>query len=137
MGVLCVWLYVMFVLVDCFDCYWLLYLYVDGFGDGCVNVYSKVVIVDDECIVIGSVNLNNCLMLFDIECCIVFVVVGDFCICVVIVVMCEWLLVEYFGMMFVVVVDVFVCGEWLNVVFDWLCVKFGCMLCMFDLVVLL
>ncbi|MBR8143335.1 VTT domain-containing protein [Burkholderia sp. AU19243] len=62
---------------DRFDRYRLLYPHVDGLGDGCVNVHSKIAIVDDECIVIGSANLNNRSMVLDTECCIALAAAGD------------------------------------------------------------
>ena len=62
---------------DRFDRYRLLYPHVDGLGDACVNVHSKILTVDDECIVIGSANLNNRSMVLDTECCIALVAAGE------------------------------------------------------------
>jgi len=42
-----------------------------------VNVHSKIAIADDECIVIGSANLNNRSMVLDTECCIALVAAGE------------------------------------------------------------
>jgi len=45
------------------------YAHVDGLADGiCINVHSKVMIVDDEVLRIGSANLNNRSMGLDSEC---------------------------------------------------------------------
>ncbi|EGD00396.1 phospholipase D/transphosphatidylase, partial [Burkholderia sp. TJI49] len=48
-----------------------------GLGEACVNVHSKLAIVDDECLLIGSANLNNRSMLLDTECCIALAAAGD------------------------------------------------------------
>ncbi|MGG1948433.1 VTT domain-containing protein [Trinickia sp. NRRL B-1857] len=42
--------------------------HVDGLGNGCVNVHSKLTIVDDTLITVGSANLNNRSMVLDTEC---------------------------------------------------------------------
>ncbi|WP_175922901.1 VTT domain-containing protein [Burkholderia latens] len=80
---------------DGFDRYRLLYPHVDGLGDACVNVHSKIAIVDDECIVIGSANLNNRSMVLDTECCIALVAAGDARIRVAIAGMRDRLLAEH------------------------------------------
>ncbi|MBU9615475.1 VTT domain-containing protein [Burkholderia multivorans] len=77
MGVLRARLHATLVAADRFGRYRLLYPHVDGLGDGCVNVHSKVAIVDDECLMIGSANLNNRSMLLDTECCVALVAAGD------------------------------------------------------------
>ncbi|WP_269509165.1 VTT domain-containing protein [Burkholderia sp. IMCC1007] len=77
MGVLRARLHATLVAADRFDRYRLLYPHVDGLGDACVNVHSKLAIVDDECIVIGSANLNNRSMALDTECCVALVAAGD------------------------------------------------------------
>ena len=41
---------------------------VPGLGDQCVNVHSKVTIIDDELVRVGSANLNNRSMGLDTEC---------------------------------------------------------------------
>jgi len=45
-----------------------LYPVIPGLGDQYVNVHSKLMIVDDELVTIGSANLNNRSMGFDTEC---------------------------------------------------------------------
>ncbi|AOJ90749.1 hypothetical protein WS87_28660 [Burkholderia sp. MSMB0856] len=77
MGVLRARLHATLQAADRFDRYRLLYPHVDGLGDTCVNVHSKIQIVDDECIVIGSANLNNRSMVLDTECCIALVAAGE------------------------------------------------------------
>ncbi|WP_175793424.1 VTT domain-containing protein [Burkholderia ambifaria] len=77
MGVLRARLHGTLQAADRFDRYRLLYPHVDGLGDACVNVHSKVAIADDECIVIGSANLNNRSMVLDTECCIALVAAGE------------------------------------------------------------
>ncbi|RKU00197.1 hypothetical protein C7H84_27435 [Burkholderia sp. Nafp2/4-1b] len=77
MGVLRARLHETLKSADRFDRYRLLYPHVDGLGDGCVNVHSKLAIVDDECLVIGSANLNNRSMVLDTECCIALVAAGE------------------------------------------------------------
>lgn len=42
--------------------------HVEGLGEACVNVHSKVMIVDDTVMTIGSANLNNRSMVLDTEC---------------------------------------------------------------------
>ncbi|MFP3481506.1 hypothetical protein SB780_42345, partial [Burkholderia sp. SIMBA_057] len=56
MGVLRARLHGTLKAADRFDRYRLLYPHVEGLGDACVNVHSKIEIADDECIVIGSAN---------------------------------------------------------------------------------
>nr|WP_231957834.1 VTT domain-containing protein [Paraburkholderia tropica] len=41
---------------------------VPGLGDAIVNVHSKLMIVDDELLIVGSANLNNRSMVLDSEC---------------------------------------------------------------------
>ena len=41
---------------------------VPGLNDECVNVHSKIIIIDDELLRIGSANLNNRSMGLDTEC---------------------------------------------------------------------
>ncbi|WP_175687156.1 VTT domain-containing protein [Burkholderia anthina] len=77
MGVLRARLHATLAAADRFDRYRLLYPHVDGLGDACVNVHSKLAIVDDECIVIGSANLNNRSMVLDTECCVALVAAGE------------------------------------------------------------
>ncbi len=77
MGVLRARLHAALVAADRFDRYRLLYPHVDGLDGDWVNVHSKVMIVDDECIVIGSANLNNRSMLLDTECDVALVAADD------------------------------------------------------------
>lgn len=51
--------------------------HVDGLGEGCVNVHSKVMIVDDTLITVGSANLNNRSMVLDTECNVTIDANGD------------------------------------------------------------
>lgn len=51
--------------------------HVDGLRDGCLNVHSKVMIVDDRLMTIGSANLNNRSMVLDTECNIAIDANGD------------------------------------------------------------
>ncbi|MCG3102054.1 phospholipase D-like domain-containing protein, partial [Enterobacter sp. DRP3] len=81
-------------------------------------MHSKVAIVDDECIVIGSANLNNRSMLLDTECCIALVAAGDPRIRAAIAAMRERLLAEHLGTTPAAVADAFACGERPNVVLD-------------------
>jgi phospholipase D1/2 len=50
------------------DRYTCLYPKVPGLGDSFLNVHSKVLIADDEFVMVGSANLNNRSMGFDSEC---------------------------------------------------------------------
>lgn len=50
---------------------------VTGLGDACVNVHSKILIVDDELLTVGSANLNNRSMGFDTECNLAIEAAGD------------------------------------------------------------
>jgi uncharacterized membrane protein YdjX (TVP38/TMEM64 family) len=50
---------------------------VPGLGDGFLNVHSKVLVVDDEFLTIGSANLNNRSMGFDTECNLAIEARGD------------------------------------------------------------
>ncbi|KVL28372.1 hypothetical protein WS97_27200 [Burkholderia territorii] len=97
MGVLRARLHATLKSADRFDRYRLLYPHVDGLGDACVNVHSKIQIVDDECIVIGSANLNNRSMVLDTECCIALVAAGEPRIRAAIAGMRDRLLAEHLG----------------------------------------
>ncbi|MBR7985810.1 VTT domain-containing protein [Burkholderia cenocepacia] len=125
MGVLRARLHATLASADRFDRYRLLYPHVDGLGDGCVNVHSKIAIVDDECIVIGSANLNNRSMVLDTECCIALVAAGDPRIRGAIAGMRERLLAEHLGTTPAAVAEAFACGERPNVVLDRLRAKPG------------
>jgi phosphatidylserine/phosphatidylglycerophosphate/cardiolipin synthase-like enzyme/endonuclease/exonuclease/phosphatase family metal-dependent hydrolase/uncharacterized membrane protein YdjX (TVP38/TMEM64 family) len=50
---------------------------VPGLAPACVNVHSKVMVVDDELLVIGSANLNNRSMALDTECNLAIAANGD------------------------------------------------------------
>ncbi len=51
--------------------------HVDGLGDRCVNVHSKVMIVDDTLMTVGSANFNNRSMVLDTECNVTIDANGD------------------------------------------------------------
>ena len=51
--------------------------HVDGLGNRCVNVHSKVMIVDDTLMTVGSANLNNRSMVLDTECNVTIDANGD------------------------------------------------------------
>lgn len=51
--------------------------HIEGLGARCLNVHSKVMIVDDRAITIGSANLNNRSMVLDTECNIAIDANGD------------------------------------------------------------
>jgi phospholipase D1/2 len=44
---------------------------------GCVNVHRKLMVVDDELLLVGSANLNNRSMVLDVECDIAIDANGD------------------------------------------------------------
>ncbi|WP_321940831.1 VTT domain-containing protein [Burkholderia cepacia] len=125
MGVLRARLHATLAAADRFGRYRLLYPHVDGLGDGCVNVHSKLAIVDDECIVIGSANLNNRSMLLDTECCVALVAAGDARIRAAIAGMRARLLAEHLGMAPAAVADAFAGAERPNAVLDRLRAKPG------------
>ena len=50
---------------------------IPGLKDECVNVHSKIIIIDDELLRIGSANLNNRSMALDTECDLAFEAHGD------------------------------------------------------------
>lgn len=51
--------------------------HVDGLGERCVNVHSKVMIVDDTLMTVGSANFNNRSMVLDTECNVTIDANGD------------------------------------------------------------
>jgi phospholipase D1/2 len=53
------------------------YPIVPGLGDGCINVHSKVLVVDDNLLRIGSSNLSNRSMGLDTECDLSIEAAGD------------------------------------------------------------
>ncbi|NIG06769.1 hypothetical protein F3J13_30825, partial [Burkholderia sp. Tr-849] len=125
MGVLRARLHAALVSADRFGRYRLLYPHVDGLGDACVNVHSKLAIADDECLVIGSANLNNRSMLLDTECCIALVAAGDARIRAAIAALRERLLAEHLGTTPEAVADAFACIERPNAALDRLRAKPG------------
>jgi phosphatidylserine/phosphatidylglycerophosphate/cardiolipin synthase-like enzyme/uncharacterized membrane protein YdjX (TVP38/TMEM64 family) len=51
--------------------------HVDGLGERCVNVHSKLMIVDDTLMTLGSANFNNRSMVLDTECNVTIDANGD------------------------------------------------------------
>ncbi|OXJ25623.1 hypothetical protein CFB82_38340 [Burkholderia sp. HI2714] len=125
MGVLRARLHAALVSADRFGRYRLLYPHVDGLGDACVNVHSKLAIADDECLVIGSANLNNRSMLLDTECCVALVAAGDARIRAAIAALRERVLAEHLGTTPEAVADAFACIERPNAALDRLRAKPG------------
>ncbi|AOJ76823.1 VTT domain-containing protein [Burkholderia ubonensis] len=125
MGVLRARLHAALVAADRFDRYRLLYPHVDGLDRDWVNVHSKVMIVDDECLVIGSANLNNRSMLLDTECDIALVAAGDARIRAAIAHMRDRLLAEHLGTTPAAVADAFAQPERPNAALDRLRAKDG------------
>ncbi|CAB3966900.1 membrane protein [Burkholderia cenocepacia] len=125
MGVLRARLHAALVSADRFGRYRLLYPHVDGLGDACVNVHSKLAIADDECLVIGSANLNNRSMLLDTECCVALVAAGEARIRAAIAALRERLLAEHLGTTPAAVADAFARGERPNTALDRLRAKPG------------
>ncbi|OXJ07005.1 VTT domain-containing protein [Burkholderia sp. HI2500] len=125
MGVLRARLHAALVSADHFGRYRLLYPHVDGLGDACVNVHSKLAIADDECLVIGSANLNNRSMLLDTECCVALVAAGDARIRAAIAALRERLLAEHLGTAPAAVADAFARTERPNTALDRLRAKPG------------
>ncbi|RQZ41702.1 hypothetical protein DIE16_03970 [Burkholderia sp. Bp9090] len=120
---------------DRFGRYRLLYPHVDGLGDACVNVHSKIEIVDDECIVIGSANLNNRSMVLDTECCIALVAAGEPRIRAAIAGLRDRLLAEHLGTPPATVAAAFAQGDRPNAALDRLRAKPGRTLRVLDPVV--
>lgn len=77
MGVLRARLYRMVKRADDHGRLRLYYPHVEGLGDDFVNVHSKLMIVDDELLFVGSANLNNRSMVLDTECNIALEARGD------------------------------------------------------------
>ncbi|EKS9797958.1 MULTISPECIES: VTT domain-containing protein [Burkholderia] len=125
MGVLRARLHAALVSADPFGRYRLLYPHVDGLGDACVNVHSKLAIADDECVVIGSANLNNRSMLLDTECCVALVAAGDARIRAAIAALRDRLLAEHLDTTPAAVADAFARGERPNTALDRLRAKPG------------
>lgn len=51
--------------------------HIPGLGEDCVNVHSKVMVVDDDLLFVGSANLNNRSMVLDTECNVALDGAGD------------------------------------------------------------
>jgi len=51
--------------------------HIPGLGEDCVNVHSKVMVVDDDLLFVGSANLNNRSMVLDTECNVALDAAGD------------------------------------------------------------
>jgi phosphatidylserine/phosphatidylglycerophosphate/cardiolipin synthase-like enzyme/uncharacterized membrane protein YdjX (TVP38/TMEM64 family) len=68
MGVLRARLHKLLKGADAHGRYRLMFPSVPHFGDEIVNVHSKLMIVDDELLIVGSANLNNRSMVLDSEC---------------------------------------------------------------------
>ncbi|SAL25648.1 phospholipase D/transphosphatidylase [Caballeronia sordidicola] len=77
MGVLRARLHRMLEGADTHDRYRLMSPAVPGLETGCVNVHSKLMIVDDDLLLVGSANLNNRSMVLDTECNIAIDANGD------------------------------------------------------------
>ena len=50
---------------------------IPGLGEECVNVHSKIIVIDDELVRVGSANLNNRSMGLDTECDLTFEARGE------------------------------------------------------------
>lgn len=70
---------------------------VPGLSNHCVNVHSKLIIVDDELVRVGSANLNNRSMGLDTECDLVIEAIGQATIRKVIAALRNRLLAEHLG----------------------------------------
>src|SRR5436190_3901245 len=65
--------------------------------DGCLNVHSKVLIIDDEFVTVGSANLSDRSMNLDTECNLAFEAAGDPHVRAAIVAFRDRLLAEHLG----------------------------------------
>ncbi len=79
---------------DRYNCF---YPQVPGLGEGFLNVHSKVLIADDEFVMVGSANLNNRSMGFDSECNLAIEARGEPRICAAIRAFRHRLLAEHLG----------------------------------------
>jgi uncharacterized membrane protein YdjX (TVP38/TMEM64 family) len=77
MGVLRARLYRALTEADKYGRYRMYSPHIDGLGTSCLNVHSKVMIIDDTVITIGSANLNNRSMVLDTECNVVIDANGE------------------------------------------------------------
>ncbi|MCG5075379.1 VTT domain-containing protein [Paraburkholderia sp. RG36] len=71
--------------------------WIEGLGDAFINVHSKLMIVDDELLVIGSANFNNRSMVLDTECDVALEAAGDARVRRAIAAMRNGLLAEHLG----------------------------------------
>lgn len=83
--------------VDRHDRFRVYYPEMPGLGNDCINVHSKLVIIDDEWVRVGSANLNNRSMGLDTECDLVIEARGDARIRTVIGALRNRLLAEHLG----------------------------------------
>ncbi|MDR5825320.1 VTT domain-containing protein [Caballeronia sp. LZ043] len=97
MGVLRARLHALLKDADTHGRYRLLCPSVPKLGDEIVNVHSKLMIVDDELLMVGSANLNNRSMVLDSECNIAIDALGDARIRRAIATMRDTLLAEHLG----------------------------------------
>lgn len=77
MGVLRARLHRMLLGADTHDRYRIMSPCVPDLGERCVNVHSKLMIVDDDLLLVGSANLNNRSMVLDTECNLAISANGD------------------------------------------------------------
>lgn len=92
--------------------------HIEGLGNGCINVHSKVTIVDDAVLTVGSANLNNRSMVLDTECNVTIDANGDPRIRAAIARWRNRLLAEHLGLPEVDVARAFESGRRLNAVID-------------------
>lgn len=92
--------------------------HVEGLGDECVNVHSKVTIIDDAILSVGSANLNNRSMVLDTECNVTIDANGDARIREAIARLRNRLLAEHLDVAQAQVADAFEPGRRLNAVID-------------------
>ncbi|MDR5754695.1 MULTISPECIES: VTT domain-containing protein [unclassified Caballeronia] len=97
MGVLRARLHRLLTAADQHDRYRIMAPSVPGLGEHFVNVHSKLMIVDDELLLVGSANLNNRSMVLDTECNIAIDAAGDPRIQAAIARMRDTLLAEHLG----------------------------------------
>src|SRR5690606_27069123 len=70
---------------------------IDGLGGECLNLHSKVAVIDDRLLLVGSANLNNRSMRLDTECMLAIDADGDARIAAGIAAVRQRLLAEHFG----------------------------------------
>ena len=77
MGVVRARLHGLLTQADVDDRYRLMSPSVSEFVTGCINVHRKLMLINDELLLVGSANLNNRSMVLDIECDIAIDANGD------------------------------------------------------------